>query len=100
MVNKDGTMEQSKPDDKGDRGEARPYRILGRDEGEVTDVRSIAGHAYKVVYAQKSLWVFYMRLDKLDGEGDRFVQIVFGPCDCGCGGRPIGVGWGGKPLNY
>lgn len=89
-------MEQSKPDDKENRGQTGPSRVYLGDEGEITDFRSVTGHAYKVVYAQKSVWMLYMRLDKSDGKSDRFLRIVFGTCDCGCGRRTADVSsWGG-----
>lgn len=99
-------MEQSEPNDTDDWGTSRPTRVHSGNVGKVKDIRSVVGHAYKMVYPQESIWVLYMRFDKPDGEGDSVVRILLRACgehseECPCWtGDAVFFGGGGEHLNY
>ena len=72
-------MDETKQNDKEDRGKTGSLRLHRRDEGEIADVLCVAGHAYQVVYPQESTWVFYLRLTSMGGVCNGLVRIVLGP---------------------
>lgn len=72
-------MDETKQNDKENRGQTGPTRIHQPVEGEVTDIICASGHAYQVVYAQESTWMFYLRLTSIDGNHIGILRIVLGP---------------------
>ena len=80
-------MDETKQNDKTDWGQTGSVRIPGLDEGKVSDILCAAGHAYQVVYAQESTWVFYLRCTPINGDNPSIVRVVLRPSGSSGSGR-------------